>query len=1139
MKRTTVISPQENCQQQQQTATETSDVKSKTAIVASLPIDRSRPVHPYSSLSLSPNGQHALVAGKDTIQLVTVGPNGLETLKSFNIAHHFYPPSSPGSNETRQQQHKYGDVRDAFQQQSVTAGVTNMNLNQQYGNIIVTKVAWSNNYYCPPGQRQHPTQRNISDISDAGIDNSLPTSNTETKEGGKQHKGRIRRRKKRRGKKETDEDKSDYVGNDDHDLETMAESFVAAAGSNGVVVVWRTKRLLFSNYGETKSKSARFTIASSSSSSSPAHLAKQQRTQQPEGILDNHTRAVNGLAWHPLISGLLLTASQDATIKLWERRAVAKHSRPDGQKDKGVQEKEQQQQQQQRSWFSTMVGGVVGSGYKNASRLDPTANDDVEENKYSWRCKATYSVGEQDAVRDISWNKLLPDIFGAVTASGNFVIYNMHVSFKALVKIAAHTGFASSLDFHPQRPYVVATGGSADRSVKIWNLESSLEYFVNHNSNRNGTHQHNMHDNANTWNTAKSDVSNNSASSSESQPSNKDSPIRGTASSWSMGGKHTKSTTSAFPKHVLSISASVTQVRWRPPSNEFLPLLSDSFNNSTSHDYRDDKKQEVMVDRHDSMLAVATARLTSAGGSGALSLWSYNRPYMSLSIVEGHEEGAIEDFVWLKTPKTIPKTEILQQNFTVRSDTPDSPSLRLRKNSESPTLMDDSSLGVKERTQKDDEQAVESSPISFIWQNVLSVGRDGQCIMQSFARGERRIRSVPSSCFAIANFSPFQPGSGSLQCFSVYQDVPNRINDDFMLTALRQDEYTAKAPGVFREDDIQNHTAEKEEKMQDGGKVFPSSVPQLSFSVVDQGSLDKNGMPIVNDKDLFCVAPEVVHLSRFARLYKLYPDASCPSRVDLCLYNSKVAEELRCGPLARMWKTVSSLLRGSGLEELPSKTPTEPTNVFQFVIFPTIKSLLLERAEAGDVQTNVALCEVLQVIDSGGEQTRIPSLRMKLVREWYLSYIDLLHHMCLFSAAALLIKNCRDKAIGSLSQQSTTIHESCPRCCRPIESSTGSFDNGRQVCKNCRRRVGMCFLCHEPVTGMFVWCPGCGHGGHMEHALQWFGGSNGKPIRTVCPTGCGHRCNFVQMATAFPRTMSMTFSDTSSTDQCKFIPTGS
>ena len=56
---------------------------------------------------------------------------------------------------------------------------------------------------------------------------------------------------------------------------------------------------------------------------------------------------------------------------------------------------------------------------------------------------------------------------------------------------------------------------------------------------------------------------------------------------------------------------------------------------------------------------------------------------------------------------------------------------------------------------------------------------------------------------------------------------------------------------------------------------------------------------------------------------------------------------------------------------------------------------------------------------------------------------------------------------------------------------------------------------------MFVWCPGCGHGGHLEHALQWFGGLSGKAVRDQCPTGCGHRCNFVQTLSAFPRTDSL------------------
>lgn len=37
-----------------------------------------------------------------------------------------------------------------------------------------------------------------------------------------------------------------------------------------------------------------------------------------------------------------------------------------------------------------------------------------------------------------------------------------------------------------------------------------------------------------------------------------------------------------------------------------------------------------------------------------------------------------------------------------------------------------------------------------------------------------------------------------------------------------------------------------------------------------------------------------------------------------------------------------------------------------------------------------------------------------------------------------------------------------------------SLSNARRICKSCRRRIGLCFLCHEPVKGLYVWCPGCG-----------------------------------------------------------------
>ena len=57
-------------------------------------------------------------------------------------------------------------------------------------------------------------------------------------------------------------------------------------------------------------------------------------------------------------------------------------------------------------------------------------------------------------------------VFAVVTVSGSLVVYSMHVAMRALVKVAAHTGDATSLDWHPKRPFVLATGGSADRCVK-------------------------------------------------------------------------------------------------------------------------------------------------------------------------------------------------------------------------------------------------------------------------------------------------------------------------------------------------------------------------------------------------------------------------------------------------------------------------------------------------------------------------------------------------------------------------------------------------------------------------------------------------------------------------------------------------
>ena len=294
--------------------------------------------------------------------------------------------------------------------------------------------------------------------------------------------------------------------------------------------------------------------------------------------------------------------------------------------------------------------------------------------------------------------------------------------------------------------------------------------------------------------------------------------------------------------------------------------------------------------------------------------------------------------------------------------------------------------------------------------------------------GDRPISRVPPSCFAMANLSPFQKGYGSLQFFSVCQSVPSGADKDFLLTGLRRDSVTATALGVFREMPIDTSSSTKNLMTEHSvpidwklGKRLPEKSPEIVFNVVDQGDLDEESNPVAGDDSdaMVVVAPEVVHLSRFATRYRLYRNDTFPTRVSLCQHNADVADSLQSRQLAHMWRMLAYLLESSDLDGLPDCSVQGPQNVMQFVILPTVQALLEERADAGDVQTCVALCEVLEMVRPD-QTVQIPELEINLVREWYLSYIDLLRDMCLFSDATYLTRNCKDPYIGALNQQSTT-----------------------------------------------------------------------------------------------------------------------
>lgn len=62
-------------------------------------------------------------------------------------------------------------------------------------------------------------------------------------------------------------------------------------------------------------------IAAAASNGSIA-VYREDRLGTPEAWLDKHVQTVNRLAWHSTIPGLLLSASQDGTVALWERKPM-------------------------------------------------------------------------------------------------------------------------------------------------------------------------------------------------------------------------------------------------------------------------------------------------------------------------------------------------------------------------------------------------------------------------------------------------------------------------------------------------------------------------------------------------------------------------------------------------------------------------------------------------------------------------------------------------------------------------------------------------------------------------------------------------------------------------------------------------
>ncbi|KAG1474356.1 hypothetical protein G6F56_000406 [Rhizopus delemar] len=152
-----------------------------------------------------------------------------------------------------------------------------------------------------------------------------------------------------------------------------------------------------------------------------------------------------------------------------------------------------------------------------------------------------------------------------------------------------------------------------------------------------------------------------------------------------------------------------------------------------------------------------------------------------------------------------------------------------------------------------------------------------------------------------------------------------------------------------------------------------------------------------------------------------------------------------------------------------------------------IMDLLNYYTEQGDVQMCVTVYLVLE---------RYLNIDEDRLEDWFTAYVDLLHRFKLWSTATAIIKACRVQNVKERNENATTISIACNTCFKLVQGT----NNGAWACDKCHRLLNSCTICHQTVKGLYVWCQGCNHGGHLAHMKEWFA------TEKLCATGCGHTC---------------------------------
>lgn len=218
-------------------------------------------------------------------------------------------------------------------------------------------------------------------------------------------------------------------------------------------------------------------------------------------------------------------------------------------------------------------------------------------------------------------------------------------------------------------------------------------------------------------------------------------------------------------------------------------------------------------------------------------------------------------------------------------------------------------------------------------------------------------------------------------------------------------------------------------------------------------------------------------------------------RKAICRHNGRMSFELGHHRKAGVWN-----LLAQALENIPIHDGYDGWRSFTSgALGQNMLDKVLTYFEIqGDVQM---LATVMTVIGGGslGNQCRDSQSQYNNLRRtnaYIHSYANMLYSWGMVEACAELKKHLHFSSAKPALQEYTglaftTNYQQCDRVLIP-----SNFDFQKQA-------AFQCSICRLPVRGLFTVCLKCGHGGHLQHKLDWFSENS------VCPTGKKTTTTFV------------------------------